>query len=720
MADFQMLVVAPQTAQGGEQGFAKCTNNGANDFFDSALSQAKSSFEKNEGTPQKTVAKSTEVSHATENDRAKVNETNKSGVSKLPTSTTDISKPTTTDNHSTNDVAKPVFQSDTAKATNNTDEPAPLSIDSEESEFVQTGESHVAQLFNIYMTEQVEHIAMPVVDVESSTEFPAQDSHREQKKPQQLPVTDLANDSAQIAIKKQGGEIELPAEIFSKQETSPEVAVKVPGTELQPDTPPANTASQGAEQAKVSQASQASQVSQNVASESAIDQANVGKTLQVHSEVVAELPADQTENTVPVAPTRTAPIEIEVALPKQNIQPAMDMALVEDESNEAIPAKVIDKESAIDQPDKPNREPIVTETTKPAENIEGKKATKTKEAVEDTDQRPRHIKQPKSDENNIEQSENTKQVRNRKNHNAQEKRHNESENGQNENKASESTRSRRAHGHSSQARPEKAQVGHVPVRTDIGHHQVVPKNSERAQATQSNVTRSNSDQRIEVATAKSQSEFSNSNNSNGSTHSDSSAKQFATPTDSRPASGSVPVSHTATFAGVASSSTTTPVPTQTAPEATQKPYLPPQAPMAQLDGSVKWLLRNDAKMAEIQLYPEHMGKVTVRLRIEGNEVHARIWASEASTIPMLREHRAFLENSLKEQGLNLSSFDLQQGKGGQQAEGNGHDGHNHHKSNHFHFAPQMMEAWNGSEFIQELPIQLTTQGVKDGRVELYA
>jgi flagellar hook-length control protein FliK len=153
-----------------------------------------------------------------------------------------------------------------------------------------------------------------------------------------------------------------------------------------------------------------------------------------------------------------------------------------------------------------------------------------------------------------------------------------------------------------------------------------------------------------------------------------------------------------------------------------KPQLPPQAPMAQMDGSVKWMLRNDQQSAEIQLYPEHLGKVTIRLRVEGNEVHARVWASEASTLPALREHRTFLESSLKEQGLQLSSFDLQHGKGGQQAQSG--EGQNRPQGQNFHFGAQMIESWNGSEFRQELPAQVASQVAaptqNGGRVELYA
>jgi flagellar hook-length control protein FliK len=177
-------------------------------------------------------------------------------------------------------------------------------------------------------------------------------------------------------------------------------------------------------------------------------------------------------------------------------------------------------------------------------------------------------------------------------------------------------------------------------------------------------------------------------------------------------SNTVPASHaenmfTPTNASVPVSATAQP----TAKAA--RPFLPAQAPMAQLEGSVRWLLRTDTKGAEIQLHPENLGRVTVSLRIEGAEVHARVWATEASTMPLLENHKTFLESSLKEQGLTLSSFDLQHGKNGQQTNSNAQ---NHHQ----HFAPPMMESWTGTEFRQELPAQLTAQHADDGRVELYA
>lgn len=93
----------------------------------------------------------------------------------------------------------------------------------------------------------------------------------------------------------------------------------------------------------------------------------------------------------------------------------------------------------------------------------------------------------------------------------------------------------------------------------------------------------------------------------------------------------------------------------------------PAHPVAiQVGDSLKWILRQSNPSAELQLHPENLGKVTIQLKVEGTEVHARVWASEATTLPVLQDHRAYLEVSLRQQGLQLGSFDLQQGQRGHQ------------------------------------------------------
>jgi flagellar hook-length control protein FliK len=88
--------------------------------------------------------------------------------------------------------------------------------------------------------------------------------------------------------------------------------------------------------------------------------------------------------------------------------------------------------------------------------------------------------------------------------------------------------------------------------------------------------------------------------------------------------------------------------------------------VGQVDGSIRWLLKNQEPGAELQLHPESLGTVQIKLRMEGTEVHARVWASDPSALPVLQQHRAFLEASLRDQGLSLGSFDLRQGRQGQE------------------------------------------------------
>lgn len=104
------------------------------------------------------------------------------------------------------------------------------------------------------------------------------------------------------------------------------------------------------------------------------------------------------------------------------------------------------------------------------------------------------------------------------------------------------------------------------------------------------------------------------------------------------------------------------VPAPVAPAA--PPSAPPPAPagpIAQIDGSLRWMLKGGAQEARLQLHPESLGQVTIHLRVEGGEVHARLWVTEPASVQAVQEGRPHLEQSLREQGLQLGSFDLQQG-----------------------------------------------------------
>lgn len=89
---------------------------------------------------------------------------------------------------------------------------------------------------------------------------------------------------------------------------------------------------------------------------------------------------------------------------------------------------------------------------------------------------------------------------------------------------------------------------------------------------------------------------------------------------------------------------------------------PPSPPVLQVEGGVRWMLKAGAQEAQLQLHPESLGQVTIHLRVEGGEVHARLWVTEPASVRVVQEGRAHLEATLKEQGLQLGSFDLQQGQ----------------------------------------------------------
>ncbi len=107
-----------------------------------------------------------------------------------------------------------------------------------------------------------------------------------------------------------------------------------------------------------------------------------------------------------------------------------------------------------------------------------------------------------------------------------------------------------------------------------------------------------------------------------------------------------------------------------APASTQA-AIPSQAPSpaaatpnpltTQVEGGVRWMLRGGAQEARLQLHPESLGQVTIHLRVEGGEVHARLWITEPASVQAVQEGRPHLEHSLREQGLQLGSFDLHQG-----------------------------------------------------------
>lgn len=150
-------------------------------------------------------------------------------------------------------------------------------------------------------------------------------------------------------------------------------------------------------------------------------------------------------------------------------------------------------------------------------------------------------------------------------------------------------------------------------------------------------------------------------------------------------------------------------PAQVAVRAEAAAFARPHPAASQVEGSIRWILQSKSQGAELQLHPESLGRVVIQLKVEGQEVHARLWASENSSLTVLQDHKAFLETALKEQGLVLSTFDLQSG-----ARGNG--AHTAFQEQ----APTVPRTLPHLEVMQEMPTELRLDPSDPYRVEVYA
>ncbi len=131
------------------------------------------------------------------------------------------------------------------------------------------------------------------------------------------------------------------------------------------------------------------------------------------------------------------------------------------------------------------------------------------------------------------------------------------------------------------------------------------------------------------------------------------ADPAAQPSTLRAADGSSLAALTALPRTPESASPTIPVP--------PAPPTPPAPPVLQVEGGLKWMLKGGTQEAQLQLHPESLGQVTIHLKVAGGEVHARLWITEPASVQAVRDGRPHLEQALREQGLQLGSFDLQQG-----------------------------------------------------------
>ncbi|MBI3132422.1 MAG: flagellar hook-length control protein FliK [Acidobacteria bacterium] len=81
----------------------------------------------------------------------------------------------------------------------------------------------------------------------------------------------------------------------------------------------------------------------------------------------------------------------------------------------------------------------------------------------------------------------------------------------------------------------------------------------------------------------------------------------------------------------------------------------------QVEGTLRWMVKGAVPEARLQLHPESLGKVSIELKLEDGQVHAKVWVQDPAAMQALQDGRASLEQALKQSGLQLGSFDLQQG-----------------------------------------------------------
>ncbi len=138
----------------------------------------------------------------------------------------------------------------------------------------------------------------------------------------------------------------------------------------------------------------------------------------------------------------------------------------------------------------------------------------------------------------------------------------------------------------------------------------------------------------------------------------------------------------------------------------------PASPAArQVEVTLRWMVKGAVPEARLQLQPESLGKVSIELKVAGGEVHAKVWVQEANALQALQEGRAALEQALKDSGLQLGSFDLQQG--GQAA----HQQADHGPQGSPGFPPEPTPLRTAR---QEAPEPAPTRPGNPRRIELYA
>lgn len=152
-------------------------------------------------------------------------------------------------------------------------------------------------------------------------------------------------------------------------------------------------------------------------------------------------------------------------------------------------------------------------------------------------------------------------------------------------------------------------------------------------------------------------------------------------------------------------------PTLAAPPASAPAPAPAPLAVQQVDVTLRWMVKGAVPEARLQLQPESLGKVAIELKVAGGEVHAKVWVQEAGALQALQEGRATLEQALRDSGLQLGSFDLQQG---------GQAGHPPADSGREALPEPHPEPLRLRQARQEAPEPPGARSANPRRIELYA
>jgi flagellar hook-length control protein FliK len=77
----------------------------------------------------------------------------------------------------------------------------------------------------------------------------------------------------------------------------------------------------------------------------------------------------------------------------------------------------------------------------------------------------------------------------------------------------------------------------------------------------------------------------------------------------------------------------------------------------------KLMLQDKKHIMEIELKPDHLGKITLKIEMVDNKLIAQIFAQNESTGDMLKQNMGNMSQSFKDAGLNLQSLDVNVGSG---------------------------------------------------------